>query len=102
MPTATQPQAMTAAERDAPAHMTDADRELFIKECARLMEQAMAAGNRQEAMDWMQAQRKAIAARSPEQLALLLAEEQRRLDEGLDYFGKQGRAGQTTTQDIEP
>lgn len=83
---------MSAAERDAHIPMTDADRELFIKECARLMEQAMQAGNRQEAMDWMQAQRKAIAERSPEQLALLVAEETRRLDVGLDYFGAQGRA----------
>lgn len=75
-----------------PPVMTDAERELFIKDCAKQMEQCMKSGNREAAMGWLQAQRQAIAARSPEQLALLVAEEERRLDEGIDYFAQQGAA----------
>ncbi len=48
--------------------MNDAEREAHIKDCGRRMEAAYAAGNRQEAEQWLQAQAEAIRARSPLQV----------------------------------
>lgn len=48
--------------------MTDEEREQHIQDCGRLMLEAMANGNREEAENWLQAQNQAIAARSPEQV----------------------------------
>lgn len=55
-------------------HMTDAEREAHIADCGRLMLEAMAANNREEAEGWLQAQNQAIASRSPAQVARMEAE----------------------------
>lgn len=70
--------------------MLDAERELHIQSCGHLMQQAMAAGNRQEAMDWMQAQTLAIAQRSPAQVARMTAAIEQAISDGNDYFNVQG------------
>lgn len=54
--------------------MSDEEREQHIADCGRLMLEAMAAGNREEAEGWLQAQNQAIAARSPEQVARMEAQ----------------------------
>lgn len=51
--------------------MTDADREAHIQECGRLMQQKMEAGNREAAMNWMQAMHEAIRLRSAAQVAAM-------------------------------
>lgn len=56
-----------------PKDMSDAEREQHIHDCGRLMLEAMAAGNREEAEGWLQAQNAAIAARSPAQVARMEA-----------------------------
>ena len=57
-----------------PKDMTDAEREAHIHDCGRLMLEAMAANNRQEAEGWLQAQNMAIASRSPAQVQRMEAE----------------------------
>lgn len=52
-----------------PAEMSDDEREQHIHDCGRLMLEAMANGNREEAEGWLQAQNLAIAARSKTQVA---------------------------------
>jgi hypothetical protein len=52
-----------------PAEMSDDEREQHIQDCGRLMLEAMANGNREEAEGWLQAQNLAIAARSAAQVA---------------------------------
>lgn len=51
-----------------PKDMGDAEREAHIKSCGDLMQKAMDDGNREEAMNWLQAQNQAIAMRSPAQV----------------------------------
>lgn len=51
--------------------MTDAELEAHIRDCGRLMLEAMAAGNRQEAYEWLQAQNLAVMQRRPEYVAEL-------------------------------
>lgn len=73
-----------------PAEMTDQERELHIQHCGYLMEQAMLAGNRQEALDWLQAETQALGQRSAAQVARMTAEIDRAIDEGSDYFAVMG------------
>jgi hypothetical protein len=49
--------------------LTDAEREIHIRDCGRLMTNAFERGNREEAMGWLQAQNDAIKGRSPAQVA---------------------------------
>lgn len=70
--------------------MTDQERELHIQHCGYLMEQAMLAGNRQEALDWLHAETQAIGQRSAAQVARMTAEIERAIDEGVDYFQVMG------------
>lgn len=70
--------------------MTDRERELHIQHCGYLMEQAMLAGSRQEAVDWLQAETQAIGQRSAAQIARMTAEIDRAIDEGSDYFSVMG------------
>lgn len=70
--------------------MSDQERELHIQHCGYLMEQSMLAGNRQEAMDWLQAETQAIGQRSPAQVARMEAEIERAIDEGVNYFAACG------------
>jgi len=48
--------------------VSDAELEAHIRDCGRLMLEAMAAGNRQEADEWLHAQTVAIKSRSPEKV----------------------------------
>lgn len=77
---------MSNAKGTNPAPMTDAERELHIQHCGYLMEQAMLAGNRQEAESWLQAEMQAIATRSPAQVDRMTAAIDRAIDEGVNYF----------------
>lgn len=54
--------------------MSDAEREAHILDCGRLMEKEMDAGNREAALDWLQAQNMAINARSAAQVARMEAD----------------------------
>lgn len=75
--------------------MTDEQREQHIKHCGCMVEQAMAAGDRHEAANWMQAEMLGIALRSPEQQARMTAAIERAIDEGVNYFAACGeRDGQ--------
>ena len=49
--------------------MSDDERELHIKHCGELMEANYAQGNREAAMEWLQAQNEAIKGRSAAQVA---------------------------------
>jgi hypothetical protein len=51
--------------------MTDEQREQYIRDCGAKMEAAMAAGNREEALGWLQAQNLAVMQRRPEYVAQL-------------------------------
>lgn len=51
--------------------MTDQEREDYIRDCGAKMEAAMAAGNREEALGWLQAQNLAVMQRRPEYVAEL-------------------------------
>ena len=70
--------------------MTDAEREAHIKDCGRLMQKAYSEGNRQEAEQWMQAQKEAIKGRSAAQVARM---------EGC-YFCARGEADQTAAGQV--
>lgn len=59
---------MSTETREGTGSMTDAELEAHILDCGRLMLEAMAAGNRQEADEWLQAQAYAIKCRSPEKV----------------------------------
>jgi hypothetical protein len=75
--------------------MNDEQREQQIKHYGHMVEQAMAAGDRHAAANWMQAEMLAIALRSPEQQARMTAAIDRAIDEGVDYFAACGsRDGQ--------
>ena len=88
MPTATQPQAMTAAELEA-----------HIADLAGLMEQAYARfeaqgdpHDRDNAVHFMHLRDQAIASRSPEQVARMEQALQERISAGVDYFQTAGVA----------
>lgn len=88
MPTATQPQAMTAAELEA-----------HIADLAGLMEQAYARfeaqgdpHDRDSAVHFMHLRDQAIASRSPEQVARMEQELEDRISHGVDYFQTAGVA----------
>lgn len=51
--------------------MTDQQREDYIRDCGTKMEAAMAAGNREEAQGWLQAQNLTVMQRRPEYVAEL-------------------------------
>ena len=53
--------------------MDDDQREIHIKHCGELMEASYAQGNREAAMDWLQAQNEAIKGRSAAQVAWMEA-----------------------------
>lgn len=72
-----------------PAEMSDEEHELHIKDAGRLMEQEMAAGNREAALGWMFVMQEAIRMRSATQIAKMEAE--RGLGEPC-YFFEQGAA----------
>lgn len=70
--------------------MTDAEREAYIARCGRQLVEAMAAGNRQEAVSWMQAEMLAISQRSPAQQARMTAAIDQAIDDGVNYFDSCG------------
>lgn len=77
------------AQRSA---LTDIDREMCIKQCGLMMEQAIALGRRELAQYWMEQETRAISRRSPEQQARMIAEIDRRISGSVDYFSVQGTA----------
>lgn len=85
-PTCTPAIPKNATPQVAGADMSDAEREAHIKDCDSLMVAAMAAGNREEAMNWQQAMYQAIASRSDAQKARMEADIERRISEGNCYF----------------
>lgn len=56
------------------SNMTDEEREAHIEDCGRLMLEAMAQGDRNQAQGWLEDMNHAIAMRSPEQVARMEAE----------------------------
>lgn len=56
---------------DGVCAVSDEELEAHIRDCGRLMVDAFEAGNRQEALDWLQAQNLAVKARRPEYVAQL-------------------------------
>lgn len=66
--------------------MSDQEREAHIKDCGRLMQQEMEAGNREAAMNWLQAMNQAIAMRSSAQVEAM--EQERGL--APCFFAEQG------------
>lgn len=77
--------------------ITDAELEKHIQHCGNLMRDAYARHelsgsfeDRQEALGWLQAETLAISCRSASQQALMLAEIDRRIDEGVGFFAAAG------------
>lgn len=77
--------------------MTDEELEAHIYSCGRHMEAAYerfrrfgVPADRDAAIELMHMRDEAIKARSPAQVARMVSEQERRLDEGVDYFAKQG------------
>lgn len=62
------------------AHMTDAEREVHIADCGRLMQKAYDEGDHAAARRWLELEIEAIRARTPRQVARM---------EGC-YFARQG------------
>ena len=71
--------------------MTDAELELHIKACGRLVEKAMREGDKGAARIWLQAQNEGIACRSPAQVARMEA----------CYFTEQGDADRVKLAEVK-
>lgn len=69
--------------------MSDDELEAHIKHCGHLMELEMDRGNRESALNWLQAMQEAIKARSPAQVQRMEQELMQRIHEPC-YFTTKG------------